>query len=113
MPSQAVLRPALLSRLGEIGHADIVVGIPSYNNAGSIAHVLRAVSAGVQKYFPGLTSVVLNSDGGSTDGTPERAQDTNTGDMHSITRNARRAFAPKASAAISAAMDRAWAAPLR
>ena len=84
MPDQAVLRPALLSRLGEIGRADIVVGIPSYNNAGSIAHVLRAVSAGVQKYFPDLTSVVLNSDGGSTDGTPERAQDTNTGDMHTV-----------------------------
>ena len=51
-----------------IRHADIVIGIPSYNNARTIAHVVRAVYAGLAKYFPQLTAVVINSDGGSTDG---------------------------------------------
>lgn len=50
---------------------DILVGIASYNNAGTIGHVVRAVDAGLSKYFPGKSAVVVNSDGGSTDGTQE------------------------------------------
>ncbi len=64
--------PADLSkRLGEIGEADIVVGIPSFNNARTIGHVVRAVSAGLDKYFPDLRALIVNSDGGSKDGTRE------------------------------------------
>lgn len=54
-----------------VGEADLLVGIPSYNNAGTIAHVVRAVSAGLAKYFSGMRAVLVNSDGGSSDGTPE------------------------------------------
>ncbi len=61
----------LLARVEEIGEADIVVGIPSYNNAGTIGHVVRAVSAGLEKYFPERKAVIVNSDGGSEDGTRE------------------------------------------
>jgi glucosylglycerate synthase len=57
--------------LQRIRHADILVGIPSFNNARTIGHVVRAVQAGLAKYFPGERSVVLNSDGGSRDGTPD------------------------------------------
>ena len=52
------------------GAADIVIGIPSYNNARTIGHVVRAAHAGLMKYFPQYTGVIINSDGGSTDGTP-------------------------------------------
>ncbi len=52
-----------------IRRADIVVGIPSFNNERTIGHVARAVFGGLAKYFPQLTGVVINSDGGSTDGT--------------------------------------------
>ncbi len=65
------LSAELLKRLEEIGDADIVVGIPSYNNARTIGHVVRACSAGLAKYFPNRKSVLINSDGGSKDGTPE------------------------------------------
>ena len=51
--------------------ADLVVGIPSFNNARTIGHVARAASAGLAKYFPGRQAVLVNSDGGSTDGTPD------------------------------------------
>ncbi len=54
-----------------IRHADIVVGIPSYNNVRTIPHVVRAACAGLAKYFPHLKGVIINSDGGSTDGTRE------------------------------------------
>ena len=50
---------------------DIIVGIASYNNARTIGQVVRAVDAGLSKYFPGKRAVVVNSDGGSTDGTQE------------------------------------------
>jgi hypothetical protein len=66
-----VLRPEVLARLRAIGQADIVVGIPSYQNATTIGHVVQAAQTGLAKYFPEAHAVVLNSDGGSTDGTPE------------------------------------------
>jgi hypothetical protein len=58
-------------RLQQLNHADIVVGIPSYNNARTIGHVVSAVQVGLAKYFPDARAVIVNSDGGSTDGTPE------------------------------------------
>ncbi len=61
----------LLTRLKEIGDVEIVVGIPSYNNARTIGQVVRAASAGLAKYFPQRKSLVVNSDGGSKDGTRE------------------------------------------
>ncbi|MDH4153989.1 MAG: glycosyltransferase [Nitrospira sp.] len=56
--------------LDAVHHADILVGIPSFNNAKTIGHVVRAVGAGLAKYFHGYRAVLVNSDGGSTDDTP-------------------------------------------
>ncbi len=50
---------------------EILVGIPSYNNAKTIGHVVRAIEAGLTKYFPGRRAILVNSDGGSSDGTTE------------------------------------------
>ena len=61
----------LKAHLEQIGEADIVVGIPSYNNARTIGQVVRAVSVGLAKYFPKRRSVIVNSDGGSKDNTKE------------------------------------------
>ena len=52
-------------------NADILVGIASYNNAKTIGHVVRAVDAGLAKYFPDKRALIVNSDGGSKDGTPD------------------------------------------
>jgi len=67
-PESALLAEALL-RLKEVGHADILVGIPSYNNAQTIQHVVSTAAEGMVKYFPTLKPVIINSDGGSLDGT--------------------------------------------
>ncbi len=64
------LEPSVEERLREIGAADVLVGIPSYNNARTIGHVVRAAAAGLAKYFPDQRAVIVNSDGGSSDGTP-------------------------------------------
>ena len=57
--------------IAQIGGADIVVGIPSYNNASTIGHVVTATQAGLEKYFPQYRAVIVNSDGGSSDGTKD------------------------------------------
>ncbi len=65
-----VLCEEALKKVQEIGHADIVVGIPSYNNAGTIRHVVDTVRAGLAVHYPVARSVIVNADGGSVDGTP-------------------------------------------
>jgi hypothetical protein len=78
------LEPRVLERLREIGSADLVVGIPSFNNAQTIGHVARAASAGLSKYFPGRKAVLVNSDGGSKDGTPDVVAAAEAGSPHTI-----------------------------
>ncbi len=65
-----------------IRQADIVIGIPSFNNERTIAHVVQAAYAGLAKYFPQLTAVVINSDGGSTDSTREAVISARVEDSH-------------------------------
>lgn len=79
-----VLRKEIQDKINEIKEADILVGIPSYNNARTIGHVVRAVQAGLTKYFPDKKSVLVNSDGGSTDATREVVQNTVLDDVQSI-----------------------------
>jgi len=65
-----------------IGQADIVIGIPSYNNVRTIRHVVQAAHAGLSKYFPQFSSLVINSDGGSKDGTREAVLSTRVEDTY-------------------------------
>jgi glycosyltransferase involved in cell wall biosynthesis len=82
--SGAVLGEGLQQRLAEIGEIDIVVGIPSFNNAATIGHVVRATQAGFAKYFPDQRALILNSDGGSTDGTPEVVAGASIADFETL-----------------------------
>jgi hypothetical protein len=72
------------ARVREIGRADLVVGIPSFNNVRTIGHVARAAAAGLAKHFPGRRAVIVNSDGGSTDGTPEEVAAAEAGTPQAI-----------------------------
>ncbi len=65
-----------------VKQADIVIGIPSYNNARTIGHVVRAAHAGLAKYFPQFTGVIINSDGGSKDGTRDAVLSSRVEDSH-------------------------------
>ena len=71
-----------LRQIRQLGKVDIVIGIPSYNNVRTIGHVVRAAQAGLAKYFPQFSSVIINSDGGSTDGTREAVLSSNVEDAH-------------------------------
>jgi glycosyltransferase involved in cell wall biosynthesis len=72
----SVLSEPVIEKLGALQEADILIGIPSFNNVDTIGHVVRAVQAGIAKYFPDRKSVLINSDGGSQDGTREIVKQT-------------------------------------
>jgi hypothetical protein len=55
-----------------IGSADIVVGIPSFRNAATIGYVATIAAKGLREHFGGARIAIVNADGGSEDGTPER-----------------------------------------
>ncbi|HVQ23124.1 MAG TPA: hypothetical protein VMT36_07600, partial [Candidatus Saccharimonadia bacterium] len=65
----AGLPKALRDEIGRLGSADIMVGIPSFRNAATIGHVVRAAHAGLVQFFPDLRPVLVNADAGSPDGT--------------------------------------------
>ena len=77
-------RAEVREQIEKVENADIIVGIPSFNNARTIGHVVRAVQAGLAKYFPDSKAVIVNSDGGSSDGTMKVVQDTSIGDFAAI-----------------------------
>ncbi len=57
---------------------DLVVGIPSYNEADSISFVVKQVDLGIQKYFKGKKCVIINVDNDSLDNTKQAFLDTET-----------------------------------
>jgi glucosylglycerate synthase len=76
----AGLPKALRSEVERLGSADIMVGIPSYRNAATIGHVVRAAHAGLVQYFPDLRPVLVNADAGSPDGTQRVVVETESPD---------------------------------
>ncbi len=76
-----ILPDEVRGRLDEIGTADILVGIPTWNSERTVAHVATAVEAGLRKHFPDARSVICVSDGGSTDGTLRAASRHGLGDQ--------------------------------
>lgn len=65
----SALDRATRQRVAGLGHADIVVGLPTYKNSRTIGAVIHALSEGMAAHFPELRAVVAVSDGGSTDDT--------------------------------------------
>src|SRR5579884_3860882 len=70
-PDDSFLTDEFLRELIDVGEVDILVGVPTYNNAHSIGPVVQAIQAGIVKNFPRERAVIINADGGSRDGAPE------------------------------------------
>jgi glucosylglycerate synthase len=73
--NDSALSDALLRQLIAVGQVDILVGLPTLNNAATVVDVVRAVHGCFTRDFPRLRTVLINSDGGSTDGTPDLIRD--------------------------------------
>ncbi len=74
MPNATGLDTRMAEAVDRIGRADVIVGIPSYKNAATIGHVAATVADGLRRSFPDTRAVVVNADGGSDDGTPDRVR---------------------------------------
>ena len=73
---QYLIKEEASKKIQEIKKADLLVGIPTFNSARTIGHVIQTVRAGLTKYFPDSKSVIVNCDGGSTDGTTDIVKNT-------------------------------------
>jgi len=82
---ESLLSDDLLRQLVAVGHVDILVGIPTLNNATTVVDVVRAAQAGIGGYFPRARSVIFNADSGSDDGTPDLVRDATTDDTGTVT----------------------------
>ena len=71
MNDPAVLSPPLQDMIQQVGTTDIIVGVLTLNNAGTIEQVVKSVVEGLQQSFSGRSAIILNCDGGSNDGTSE------------------------------------------
>ena len=81
MAEETLLTDDFLRQLINVGEVDIVVGLPTHNNVKTIDPVLRAIQAGILKCFPRERVVIINADGGSHDGTPERVTGASIDDV--------------------------------
>ena len=84
MAEESVLSDELLRDLIAVGEVDLLVGVPTYNNARTAGQVVRAVQVGFLKYFPRERTVLINPDGGSTDGTQEAVRNATVGDFQTL-----------------------------
>jgi hypothetical protein len=71
LAEETLLNDDFLRQLMNVGEVDIVIGLPTHNNAKTITPVLQAIQAGILKCFPRERAVIINADGGSQDGTRE------------------------------------------
>jgi len=71
MKMQSTLDEEAREKIEQVGKADILIGIPTYNNERTVGKVVRALQCGLAKYFPSQKAVIMNSDGSSTDKTRE------------------------------------------
>ncbi len=71
----SALRQYAAKRLEEIEAADILAGIPCYNNQATIQHVIQMVTHGLDRHYRNARSVIMIADGGSTDDTREVAKE--------------------------------------
>lgn len=69
----SAIRWQLQQWIDRVYRVDILVGIPSFNNEETIAHVVSTVGEGLKVHYGDLKTAILISDGGSLDDTRERA----------------------------------------
>ena len=74
-----ILDEQLAGAVAKIGSADVVVGIPSFRNAATIGYVAATAAKGLREHFPGARVAIVNADGGSPDGTPDRVVENASG----------------------------------
>jgi hypothetical protein len=68
---ETFLTDDFVRELMNVGEVDILIGVPTHNNAKTIEPVIQAIQAGILTCFPRERAAIINADGGSRDGTPD------------------------------------------
>src|ERR1700693_6588809 len=71
LAEETFLTDDFLRQLINFGEVDILVGLPTHNNAKTIGSIVHAIQSGILRGFSRERAVIINADGGSRDGTPE------------------------------------------
>ena len=79
MRFSTAIRPPVRRRLERLGSADIVIGIPCFNNETTISHVIKTVENGLHLHYPNHKCVIFIADGGSVDDTREVSEELENG----------------------------------
>ena len=81
MAEESFLTDDFLRQLMNVGEVDILVGLPTHNNAKTVGSVVQTIQSGILRGFPRDRAVIINADGGSRDGTPELVTGISIDDM--------------------------------
>ncbi len=81
LADETLLNDEFLRQLMNVGEVDIVVGLPTYNNARTVEPVVRSIQAGILKCFPRERVVIINADGDSQDGTRDLVHSVSIDDV--------------------------------
>jgi glucosylglycerate synthase len=84
LAEETFLSDEFVRKLTAVGEVDILVGVPTFNNRGTIEQVVNAIQLGLVKYFPRQRVVLINPDGGSNDGTPEAVENASIPDFRTL-----------------------------
>ncbi|MCX6347794.1 MAG: glycosyltransferase [Actinobacteria bacterium] len=66
----------VLDQINQRKYADIVIGIPTYNNENTVANIITNSGEGLKKYYSNLKGVILNADSSSEDNTVDAVNRT-------------------------------------
>jgi hypothetical protein len=69
LAEESFLTDEFLGQLISVGEVDILVGVPTHNNAKTIGPIVETIQAGILTSFPRERAAIINADGGSRDAT--------------------------------------------
>ncbi len=82
MSDASILSDDFIRALINVGQVDVVVGLPTYNDGQTVGHIVQAVRAGLLNCFPRARAVIINADGGSSDGTQDLVRAASISDVN-------------------------------
>jgi glucosylglycerate synthase len=81
LAEESYLTDDFLRQLMNVGEVDILIGLPTQNNAKTVGSIVQTIQSGILRGFPRERAVIINADGGSRDGTPELVTGVSIDDM--------------------------------
>jgi len=84
LAEKSVLTDDFIRQLINVGEVDLLVAVPTHNNAETVGPVIQAIQAGIIKSFPRERAVIVNADGGSRDGTSDLVTSASIDDVRRV-----------------------------